>query len=133
MSTTEKRAVKFLQSWRGYSTGEIAGFEEKVAVQLVKGKVAEEYAPDGDKTSPTQTLVKAPAQRAPAASKRGSGKADAPAPAPAPAGGGSPDGSADPDAGAADTTDPAGAAGGQADAAAAAAGTAASADNEDRP
>lgn len=131
MSTTEKRAVKFLQSWRGYSVGEIAGFDEKVAVQLVKGKVAEEYAADGDKTSPTQTPAKAPAQRAPATNKRGNGKADAPAPAAA--GGGSPDGSVDPDAGTADTTKPDGADGGQADAAAAAAGTAGSADNTDRP
>jgi hypothetical protein len=130
MSTTDKRAVKFVQAWRGYSAGEIAGFDEKVAEQLVKGKVAEEYSAEGEKGSPTQTPAKAPAPRAPASSKRGNGKADAPAPAPAPADGGGPDGSADPAAGSADTTKTDGAEGGSADPAAATGG---SADNDDRP
>lgn len=131
MSTTEKRAVKFLQAWRGYSAGEIAGFDENVAVQLVKSKVAEEYSAEGEKASATQNPAKAPAQRAPAASKRGSGKADTPAPAPGE--GGTPGGSADAGAGPADTSNPAGAEGSQAAADAAAAGTGGSADNDDRP
>lgn len=130
MSTTDKRAVKFLQAWRGYSAGEIAGFDEKVAVQLVKSKVAEEYSADGEKASATQNPAKAPAQRAPATGKRGGGKADAPAPAPAPADGGGPDGSADPAAGSADSTKTDSAEGGGSDTASAAGG---SADNDDRP
>jgi len=58
MSTTEKRAVKFVLAWRGYSAGEIAGFDEKVAEQLVKSKVVEEYAAQGDNASATQTPAK---------------------------------------------------------------------------
>lgn len=130
MSTTEKRAVKFLQAWRGYSAGEIAGFDENVAVQLVKGKVAEKYSAEGEKESPTQTPAKAPAPRAQANGKRGGGKVDAPAPAPAVADGGGPDGSADPAAGSADTTKTDSAEGGSADTTSAAGG---SADNDDRP
>lgn len=131
MSTTEKRAVKFLQSWRGYSAGEIAGFDENVAVQLVKSKVAEEYSADGEKASAAQNPAKQPAQRQPASNKRG--KTDAPAPAPAPAEGGTPGGSEDSGAGTADTSNPAGADGSQTDTTAAAAGTGGSADNDDRP
>ncbi len=131
MSTTEKRAVKFLQSWRGYSAGEIAGFDENVAVQLVKSKLAEEYSADGEKASAPQNPAKQPAQRQPASNKRG--KTDTPAPAPAPAEGGTPGGSADTGAGPADTSNPTGADGSQTDAAAAAAGTGGSADNDDRP
>lgn len=130
MSTTEKRAVKFLQAWRGYSAGEIAGFDENVAEKLVKGKVAEEYSADGEKASATQTPAKAPAPRAQATGKRGGGKADAPAPAPAPADGGGPDGSADPAAGSADSTKIDSPEGGSADTTSAAGG---SADNDDRP
>lgn len=133
MSTTEKRAVKFLQSWRGYSAGEIAGFDENVAVQLVKSKVAEEYSAEGEKASTPQNPAKPPAQRQPASTKRGSGKADTPAPAPAPGEGGTPGGSADAGAGPADTSNPAGADGSQTDTTAAAAGTGGSSDNDDRP
>ena len=121
MSTTEKRAVKFLQAWRGYSKGEIAGFDENVAVQLVKSKVAEEYTDDGDST--TQTPAKPPAQRQQASSKRGKTETQAPAPAPAQAEGSAPSGLADPPAGTAGPAAPAG----SADAAAG------SADNTDRP
>lgn len=131
MSTTEKRAVKFVLAWRGYSAGEIAGFDEKVAEQLVKSKVAEEYAAQGDNASATQTPAKQPAQRQPASTKRG--KTDATAPAPGPAEGGTPGGSADPGAGNADTSNPAGVDGSQTDATAAAAGTGGSPDNDDRP
>lgn len=131
MSTTEKRAVKFLQAWRGYSKGEIAGFEENVAVQLVKSKVAEEYSADGEKVQAPQSPAKQPAQRQPASGKRG--KTDATAPAPGPADGGTPGGAADPGAGTADTSNPAGGDGSQTDATAAAAGTGGSADNDDRP
>lgn len=131
MSTTEKRAVKFLQAWRGYSAGEIAGFDENVAVQLVKSKVAEEYSADGEKATATQNPAKQPAQRQPASTKRG--KTEAPAPAPAPAEGGAPGGSADAGAGPADSSNPAGADGSQTGPAAAAAGTGGSTDNDDRP
>ncbi len=144
MSTTDKRAVKFVQAWRGYSAGEIAGFDEKVAVQLVKSKVAEEYSAEGEKTPAPQNPAKQPAQRQPASTKRG--KTDATAPAPGPAEGGTPGGSPDPGAGTADTSNPAGAEGSQTDTSnpagtdgsqtnttAAAAGTGGSADNDDRP
>lgn len=130
MSTTEKRAVKFLQAWRGYSAGEIAGFDEKVAVQLVKSKVAEEYAAEGEKGSAPQNPAKQPAQRQQASTKRG--KTDAPAPLPGPVEGGMQGGSADSGAGSADTSNPAGDDGSQA-AAAAAAAAGGSADNDDRP
>lgn len=39
--SNEKVAVKFLKSWRGYSAGEVAGFGQVAADDLVKGKVAE--------------------------------------------------------------------------------------------
>ncbi|MGV3679677.1 MAG: hypothetical protein ACO1PM_08125 [Acidovorax sp.] len=47
MSTNQKYAVRFLKAWQGYSTGEIAGFDEGVAVALVQKKYAEPYL-DGD-------------------------------------------------------------------------------------
>lgn len=33
--------VKFIQSWRGYSKGEAAGFSAEQAKSLIEGKVAE--------------------------------------------------------------------------------------------
>ena len=37
----ERVVVKFTQSWRGYSKGEIAGFAEGLAKALIDGKVAQ--------------------------------------------------------------------------------------------
>lgn len=131
MSTTEKRAVKFLLAWRGYSAGEIAGFDEKVAVQLVKSKVAEEYAAEGEKIAPVPN--KPPATRQQASNKRG--KTDTPTPGPAGGADGSAGGPADPEGGPAA---PGGADGGDgsqaggADGGAGASGDG-SADNDDRP
>lgn len=42
MSTAEKKAVKFLKGWRGYNTGEVAGFDADVVDTLVKNEVAVE-------------------------------------------------------------------------------------------
>lgn len=42
---SEKVIVKFTKPWRGYSPGEVAGFEESVAEALVGGGVASGYSP----------------------------------------------------------------------------------------
>lgn len=42
---SEKVIVKFTKPWRGYSPGEVAGFEESVAEALVGGGVATGYSP----------------------------------------------------------------------------------------
>lgn len=39
--SNDRVVVKFIQSWRGYSKGERAGFEAAQAKALVDGKVAE--------------------------------------------------------------------------------------------
>lgn len=41
---SEKVIVKFTKPWRGYSPGEVAGFEESVAEALVGGGVASGYS-----------------------------------------------------------------------------------------
>lgn len=41
---SEKVIVKFTKPWRGYSPGEVAGFEESVAESLVGGGVATGYS-----------------------------------------------------------------------------------------
>ena len=41
---SEKVIVKFTKPWRGYSPGEVAGFEESVAEALVGGGVATGYS-----------------------------------------------------------------------------------------
>ncbi|MBU0791021.1 MAG: hypothetical protein KKC55_11135, partial [Gammaproteobacteria bacterium] len=58
--SNERVVVKFIQSWRGYSKGERAGFDAAQARALVDGKVAE--------------MVKA--APAAAAAKGGAGKAN---------------------------------------------------------
>ena len=45
MSTAEKIAVTFLKGWRGYNTGETAGFDPEVAEKLVTSEVAKAAAP----------------------------------------------------------------------------------------
>jgi len=74
--SNERVVVKFKQSWRGYSKGELAGFDPAQAKALVDGEVAE-LSKGG----------KAPAK--PAASKPATGKAgEKPGSATAPAAGG---------------------------------------------
>ena len=41
MSNEKKVVVVFLKSWRGYSQGEPAGFDQEQADSLIKGEVAE--------------------------------------------------------------------------------------------
>lgn len=41
---SEKVIVKFTKPWRGYSPGEVAGFEESIAESLVGGGVATGYS-----------------------------------------------------------------------------------------
>lgn len=45
MSTAEKIALTFLKGWRGYNTGETAGFEPEVAEKLIGSEVAKAAAP----------------------------------------------------------------------------------------
>lgn len=42
---SEKVIVKFTKPWRGYSPGEVAGFEEGAVEALVGGGVASRYSP----------------------------------------------------------------------------------------
>lgn len=72
--SNEKVAVKFLKSWRGYSAGEVAGFGQVAADDLVKGKVAELVK--GGKAAAK------PATAKPAASKPKPGADDDTPPAP---------------------------------------------------
>lgn len=39
------KSVKFVKQWGNYNKGEIAGFEEEKAKNLVEAKVAKEYKP----------------------------------------------------------------------------------------
>ncbi|MGE8358594.1 hypothetical protein [Pseudomonas sp.] len=70
----EKVVVVFKQSWRGYSTGEKAGFDEAQAKALVDGKVA-------DLAKGSKAAAK-PAASKPAAAKPKPGAGDDTPPAP---------------------------------------------------
>ena len=45
-ANSEKAIVKFIKPWGAYTKGDIAGFLEDTADNLVKAKVAEPYEPD---------------------------------------------------------------------------------------
>ena len=70
----EKVIVKFTKPWRGYSPGEIAGFEESVAEALVGGGVASGYSPASAAASVSTQL---PEKRVRAADKKPAGRATA--------------------------------------------------------
>jgi len=48
---TEKTVVRFLKAWRGYSAGELAGFDEPVVEGLESKGFAEIYKGDGEPTT----------------------------------------------------------------------------------
>lgn len=58
MSTAEKIAVTFLKGWRGYNTGETAGFDPDVAEKLVGSEVAKAATPVDKGTGKGRTAVK---------------------------------------------------------------------------
>jgi hypothetical protein len=45
---SDKVVVRFLKAWRGYSTDELAGFDEAVAAGLKTKGFAEAYEADGE-------------------------------------------------------------------------------------
>jgi hypothetical protein len=51
--------VTFLKPWRGYSAGEVAGFDKDVATKLKDNGVAETYEKGRARTRPAQTGVPA--------------------------------------------------------------------------
>lgn len=53
---SEKVIVKFSKPWRGYSPGEIAGFDESVVEALVGGGVASHHVPASAAASATTSL-----------------------------------------------------------------------------
>ena len=69
---SEKVIVKFTKPWRGYSPGEVAGFEEDVAEALVGGGVASGYSPVSAAASVSTRL---PEKRVKAADKKPAGRA----------------------------------------------------------
>jgi hypothetical protein len=71
---SEKVIVKFTKPWRGYSPGEIAGFEESVAEALVGGGVASGYSPASATASVSTQLSE---KRVKAADKKPAGRAGA--------------------------------------------------------
>ncbi|MBU0565098.1 MAG: hypothetical protein KJ890_16545 [Gammaproteobacteria bacterium] len=83
--SNERVVVKFIQSWRGYSKGERAGFDAAQARALVDGKVAEMV-----KAAPAAAAAKGGAGKAngssgkPAKPAADNKPADAEAPPPAP-------------------------------------------------
>ncbi|KAF1310957.1 hypothetical protein BLX42_11275 [Pseudomonas sp. SG-MS2] len=71
---SEKVIVKFTKPWRGYSPGEIAGFEEDAAGALVAGGVASRYSPASSAAPVTSPLV---AGRAKSAGRKAGGQSGA--------------------------------------------------------
>lgn len=53
MSTEEKKVVKFRKGWRGYNTGESAGFPADQADILIKNEIADDVTAKGKKTATT--------------------------------------------------------------------------------
>lgn len=50
MSTKQDNvAVKFLKQWRGYNTGEVAGFPVETSERLINADVAEPFGKTGGK------------------------------------------------------------------------------------
>lgn len=66
--STQPQIVKFLKPWRGYNTGEVAGFDPDVAETLKKGKVVEDHDPEQSGRKP------APPRKPEGTGKRASGK-----------------------------------------------------------
>ncbi|MFI8616491.1 hypothetical protein ACIGHN_13400 [Acidovorax sp. NPDC077693] len=52
--STQPHIVKFLKPWRGYNTGEVAGFDPDVVETLKAGKVVEDYDPEQGGKKPAQ-------------------------------------------------------------------------------
>ena len=71
---SEKVIVKFTKPWRGYSPGEVAGFEEGVAEALVGGGVASGYSPASAAASVSSPLSE---RRVKGADRKPAGRAGA--------------------------------------------------------
>lgn len=71
---SEKVIVKFTKPWRGYSPGEIAGFDESVVEALVGGGVASHHVPASAAASATTAL---PEKRPKAGDKKVTSRAGA--------------------------------------------------------